>query len=413
MSIKISKFGKIRKADIALDGLTVIAGQNDTGKSTIGKALFSVIKSVIDFPQLYYELSQKKAFSKLSAILFEILKNDSKKSKALLDIRNEILNSIFDEKQQDVYKNIYSYLEQLSLYMDEAQVDDNIKEQIVNINKDLVKDIDNNEKFKEIAEYIFSKDFKRDYNNSVSKEQSKIDYSIGDSLVASLSFEKNRIELAHIDVDYKAKSFSDVTFIESPLYLEESHNSKSPYVEDLKNKISISKDLLDEKNNNVEILEQIDLVLGQGKFEYDKEKKQLKYKVSENASPLNIENIASGSKMFGLIYLLLKTGTLAKDSLLVFDEPENHLHPEWQIKLAKIIVTMVKNDFYVLLTSHSPTFIHALMKYGSECIARKNKVKFYLAEKVCEQNYSDLNEVEDVNRIFDNLTSPNDILYFG
>ena len=304
MSIKISKFGKIRKADIALDGLTVIAGQNDTGKSTIGKALFSVIKSVIDFPQLYYELSQKKAFSKLSAILFEILKNDSKKSKALLDIRNEILNSIFDEKQQDVYKNIYSYLEQLSLYMDEAQVDDNIKEQIVNINKDLVKDIDNDEKFKEIAEYIFSKDFKRDYNNSVSKEQSKIDYSIGDSLVASLSFEKNRIELAHIDVDYKAKSFSDVTFIESPLYLEESHNSKSPYVEDLKDKISISKDLLDEKNNNVEILEQIDLVLGQGKFEYDKEKKQLKYKVSENASPLNIENIASGSKMFGLIYLL-------------------------------------------------------------------------------------------------------------
>ena len=123
--------------------------------------------------------------------------------------------------------------------------------------------------------------------------------------------------------------------------------------------------------------------------------------------------IASGSKMFGLIYLLLKTGTLAKDSLLVFDEPENHLHPEWQIKLAKIIVTMVKNDFYVLLTSHSPTFIHALMKYGSECIERKNKVKFYLAEKVCEQNYSDLNEVEDVNRIFDNLTSPNDILYFG
>ena len=181
----------------------------------------------------------------------------------------------------------------------------------------------------------------------------------------------------------------------------------------MKDKISISKDLLDEKNNNVEILEQIDLVLGQGKFEYDKEKKQLKYKVSENASPLNIENIASGSKMFGLIYLLLKTGTLAKDSLLVFDEPENHLHPEWQIKLAKIIVTMVKNDFYVLLTSHSPTFIHALMKYGSECIERKNKVKFYLAEKVCEQNYSDLNEVEDVNRIFDNLTSPNDILYFG
>lgn len=39
MSIEIKKFGKIKEALIETNGLTVIAGHNDTGKSTIGKLL--------------------------------------------------------------------------------------------------------------------------------------------------------------------------------------------------------------------------------------------------------------------------------------------------------------------------------------------------------------------------------------
>jgi hypothetical protein len=41
MKIIISNIGKIKKAEIKLDGMTVIAGGNNTGKSTVGKALFS------------------------------------------------------------------------------------------------------------------------------------------------------------------------------------------------------------------------------------------------------------------------------------------------------------------------------------------------------------------------------------
>lgn len=35
----------VEEADIKLDGLTVIAGENDTGKSTVGKALFCLLKA--------------------------------------------------------------------------------------------------------------------------------------------------------------------------------------------------------------------------------------------------------------------------------------------------------------------------------------------------------------------------------
>ena len=37
MKLNISNFAKIDNADIIIDGITVIAGENNTGKSTIGK----------------------------------------------------------------------------------------------------------------------------------------------------------------------------------------------------------------------------------------------------------------------------------------------------------------------------------------------------------------------------------------
>lgn len=46
MKLGLSNINKIRQADIKLNGLTVIAGTNDSGKSTIGKILFSIIKAL-------------------------------------------------------------------------------------------------------------------------------------------------------------------------------------------------------------------------------------------------------------------------------------------------------------------------------------------------------------------------------
>ena len=46
MKLKIENFAKIKEADIKLDGITVIAGLNDTGKSTVGKVLYSIFNSL-------------------------------------------------------------------------------------------------------------------------------------------------------------------------------------------------------------------------------------------------------------------------------------------------------------------------------------------------------------------------------
>ncbi len=40
MKIELENIGALKKANVKIDGLTVIAGENDTGKSTLGKALY-------------------------------------------------------------------------------------------------------------------------------------------------------------------------------------------------------------------------------------------------------------------------------------------------------------------------------------------------------------------------------------
>ena len=48
MKLSVNDFAKIKKADITIDGITVIAGDNNTGKSTIGKIIFSIFNSLSD-----------------------------------------------------------------------------------------------------------------------------------------------------------------------------------------------------------------------------------------------------------------------------------------------------------------------------------------------------------------------------
>ena len=46
MRLEIQHFSKIKQASIKLDGITVIAGENNTGKSTIGKILSCMFNSM-------------------------------------------------------------------------------------------------------------------------------------------------------------------------------------------------------------------------------------------------------------------------------------------------------------------------------------------------------------------------------
>ena len=45
MQISLKNISKIKEADIKINGITIIAGENNTGKSSVGKALWAIFNS--------------------------------------------------------------------------------------------------------------------------------------------------------------------------------------------------------------------------------------------------------------------------------------------------------------------------------------------------------------------------------
>ena len=81
----------------------------------------------------------------------------------------------------------------------------------------------------------------------------------------------------------------------------------------------------------------------------------------KDGTKLKVSNLATGSKMFSIIKILLEKGELDKTTMLILDEPEAHLHPSWQNQFAEIMVLLVKElGVNVLLTTHSSNFVLAI-----------------------------------------------------
>lgn len=69
MRLELENIGKLSKADIELNGITVIAGENNTGKSTVGKALYSIFNGLYNIENRIYE-------DKINSIRSAIFRSD-------------------------------------------------------------------------------------------------------------------------------------------------------------------------------------------------------------------------------------------------------------------------------------------------------------------------------------------------
>ena len=133
--------------------------------------------------------------------------------------------------------------------------------------------------------------------------------------------------------------------------------------------------------------------------------------VRENGIKTHMKNTSSGVKQVAIIQTLLNNKELEPNSFLIMDEPEVNLHPEWQIKFAKILVLLVKElDLSIYIASHSPFFIEAIELY-SQYYDLIDDSYFYLTQKAEGYQY-DIMPVNSNNleAIYRNLGQPYDIL---
>ena len=101
----------------------------------------------------------------------------------------------------------------------------------------------------------------------------------------------------------------------------------------------------------------------------------------KDGKSFELETCATGIRSLAILNAYYQWGVLDSKTLLIIDEPEAHLHPQWIVEYAKILVKLVKKlNVRLLITTHSPYMIRALRNV-SVAELTQSKIAFYLAEQ--------------------------------
>ena len=87
--------------------------------------------------------------------------------------------------------------------------------------------------------------------------------------------------------------------------------------------------------------------------------------VQPGKKPISVKNLAAGMKVFAILRKLIENGYITEDFVMLLDEPEAHMHPQWQVVLAEALVTLnMSVGCRILMTTHSPLLLRSLQAYS-------------------------------------------------
>lgn len=390
MKLKCENIGKLSSAEVELKTITVIAGFNSTGKSTIGKLFYSIFNSFFDIKneskkqllqiiERYVEpegLSfeyDSESIEKCAKLLFE--KRNCSDKDEISNIISSIMGNEFLEKRKEDY------------------LDDIIS----------VLNIPDSEIYELMLQRNLSREFDRQIGNFIFKDkESKIYLKIKDEEIRA-TIKDNYVEEINNIINLKTKAI----YIDDPFVLDSLNNRNTVYsghkgdlCRNLRRTISAHSDieatikeiLINQKIER--IYSKLDSVC-KGNIVQDS-KNGFIFQLEKSDDSLRLVNISTGLKALAIIKTLLLNGSIEKNGTMILDEPEIHLHPQWQKILAEIIV-LIQKDFnmHILINSHSPYFINAIDVYAKKYGIR-DTTKFYLSDDN-ELDFSRPSTLKDVS----------------
>lgn len=388
MELNIKNFASIKEASIKIDGITVIAGENNTGKSTIGKILFASFNSLRDIDKevrLNILNSINRQWDNFVLDLITMHKTDMDIS-ILYDILSNILNVEDEDIEKIISNNVGEYIDINDKFIIEAikSTANRIKE-YKNISKEKLS-------YNIISKY-YNDLFYKQINSRIFKN-TNAEIKLNDFGIL-LEFKDDKC------IKFKKNIYDNNVFlIDNPFVLDKIYSSYSSSITDLylidKIRHIYNKDYIVDKTLVEEKLEIIYKMLSNAINGKIIKKENDFYLAFDNITePISIHNISAGLKSFTIIKMMLEEGILKEKDILVLDEPEIHLHPQWQLLYAEIIVLIQKVfNLHIVITTHSPYFLESIelftKKHGID-----DKTNYYLSDINIKENYSTINLVND------------------
>ena len=410
MKLSIKNVGKLKEADVEINGITVITGENDTGKSTVGKVLWSVFNSFYKV----YEQIEKERIDFVNEQIYSYVKNLDKSDnvkKKTLDMAIDIIQnySIYYRNEENIKNYITEKFKENNYFVDAKVIEELTGDLYV------VLGIKSIEIISSIIEQKLSTEFHDEIKNknTESQEETSVELYIRNKILnfnieEGINVAGEFVENLKGDID-DFDLATEAVFIDNPFIIDDIENifeqKKKNYRQHLVSKLYYNRNENTVKKMYVnEKLEKIYKKLNSiasGKITI----KNLDVYYKDSKMEINAKNLSTGLKTFAIIKMLLQNGTLEENGTIILDEPEIHLHPEWQLKFAELIVLLQKEfGMHILLTTHSPYFLNAIEVF-SERHKIDDKCKYYVAEN--EGNSSIIKDVTGNTReIYRKLARP-------
>jgi predicted ATPase/cell fate (sporulation/competence/biofilm development) regulator YmcA (YheA/YmcA/DUF963 family) len=451
----IENLGNIKKASINVKPLTVIAGENSCGKTFITKSLYTFLNT-LGTPNYSNELKNK--YGVLEYTFIEL--SGAITSPATIDIEfNEYFDSILDEIVEMIHHlETLSFAEQETIIVDYSlrlneifkevknYINDRIKlkkfqkieyqiNEFTSSFDDLQSTIDNHrmvtvDKISQRLSEGFKKNFQiTKIGSLIRKSQDKkaeinIDtvgnIDIGQKSDINFSFTTSGIKEVH--------KLSNIVFFDSPIYIK----IRKALQASTKSSFYYARLAKDDKylKGYPEYIEELYEYLDSKYIETpdfqpisDEIQNTISGKLNLTASgdimyinddgveiPLSLAAMGIGN--IGTIDMLIRNNIINKGSFLIMDEPEVHLHPRWQVKLADILYQLAKAGANVVIATHSIDLLKALQVVFEE---NEEEASEYMAfnKMPYSKEFSNLSENDKVNSILDDLSSPYHELYIN
>lgn len=419
--LKVTNFAPIKEADIIIDGITVLAGENGCGKSSLSKLLLFALETSRKYDSLLYR-KLHQSLSPIRELLYEFRRilteleqlhsrlDNGKGSKISKDLAEYIKQEpyfIYTERPTaigfvetfyDLYTRLSESIEALTGSKRHHQLSAETTRLIPKIfdREDSYKAHESKAAFSDLYEMrtpllhrlgnIFDKyETSKEQKDYKSFTEGLADYFNDRILPEDFEVRENGIPC----IRHKKKTFYPLSLITKTVYIESPFQLTDVNIRHWSNMLHEYASQPDSHTHG----EPISILLRKhilgGNVIYRKIDKYPYHAFTlrrQDKSEVDMQDCGAGTKAFGMLQLLFHKGFLTKDTLLIIDEPEAHLHPQLIVEYARLMVLLNKQlGVRFLVSSHHMQMVSAI-RYISEGEGIQDRLNYYVAKKTVENN---------------------------